>query len=76
MKNFRLINLDTDFEYFEKNAIDIVRLIKFNDIKNYEISWKTPITGNYHTLMVNNIYVTTINKDFELPKIMIKELIK
>ena len=76
MKNFRLIDLDTEREYFEKNAIDIIRKIKFNNIINYEIAWKTPITGNYHTLMVNNIYVTTINKDFELPKVMIKELIK
>ncbi len=55
MKNFGLVDLDTGCAYFEKNAIDIIKKIKFSNIINYEIVWKTPITS-YHIVMVNNIY--------------------
>ena len=78
MKHFRVINNDMDNwkEEYREHAIDVVRLLKrqSKNYKNYEIAWKTPVTGEYHTFMTKNDNKIIINTIFAIPKVF-KELI-
>ena len=75
MKGFRLCNHDWDnwIESTFHNAIDVIRFIERHKLSTYEIEWKTPITGAYHTLLMieNNtrIYET---ESFKLPTVFKK----
>jgi len=78
MKNFRVCNNDLGNwkEQNVRDAIDVVRLLENNkrDYKNFEIAWKTPVTGAYHNLITkegNKIIIDTV---FAIPKVF-KELI-
>jgi hypothetical protein len=76
MKNFRICNNDLNNwkEYSTRDAIDVVRFLESNkkDYKNYEIAWKTPVTGAYHTLIEKEGNKTTIDTVFEIPAVFKK----
>jgi hypothetical protein len=76
MKNFRVCNNDFKNwkEYNVKDAIDVVRFLENNkkDYKNFEVSWKTPVTGAYHVLMAKEDNRITIDTVFEIPTVFKK----
>ena len=70
MKGFRVCNHDLDnwIERTFHNAIDVVRFIKGRNLSTYEIEWKTPITGEYATLIFVEDGVKTYETDiFKIP---------
>lgn len=54
MKVFQVNNQDWEHwhEAIFHNAIDVVRWIRRNDFKSYEIAWKSPVTNQFVTLLI------------------------
>jgi hypothetical protein len=71
MKNFRVCNnnLENWKEYNLRDAIDVVRFLENNkkNYKNYEVAWKTPVTGAYHTLIIKENNKIIIDNVFKIP---------
>ena len=70
MKGFRVCNhnLDNWIERRFHNAIDVARFIKNKNLSTYEIEWKTPVTGEYTTLIfVENGIKTFESNVFKIP---------
>jgi hypothetical protein len=76
MKNFRVCNNDLKNwkEYNLRDAVDVVRFLENNkkDYKNYEVAWKTPVTGEYHTLITKEDNKMIIDTVFEIPAVFKK----
>ena len=75
MKHFRLCNNDLTTNWYEHsfiNASDIIYQIEKNGFETFEIDWKTPVTGEYATLIqVEDNKIMFINDNFKLPKKML-----
>lgn len=68
---FRLCNhnLDDWKEITFTRATGVVRYIEANNMLTYEIEWKTPLTGEYVTLIeVKDGVRTYTNPNFKIPK--------
>ena len=75
MKNFKINNMDWKnwIENNFYNAIDVIRFIERENLQDYEISWKTPVTGEYKTLIRVENGIKTYETDlFKLPSVFKK----
>ena len=77
MKHFRLCNNDLTTNWYEHsftNASDIIYQIEKNGFETFEIDWKTPVTGEYATLIQvdEDNKIMFINDNFKLPKVFEK----
>jgi hypothetical protein len=72
MKEFRVCNLDLNNwkEFKMHHAYQVVDAIKNWD--EFEIEWKTPVTGEYHTLVKKENGVLEIDEVFKIPKCILK----
>jgi hypothetical protein len=67
MKNF-MVCTDSDTKYFV-HASYVVEHVKNANLTDYEVYWKTPVTGEYHKLLeVEDGIRTYATPHFELPK--------
>lgn len=74
MKGFRVCNNDLEnwVEVEIEHACDVVDFLKENPLRfseKFEIEWKTPLNGEYRTIVVYENYCISFNTNFHIPSV-------